>query len=167
LIDKALLGVRLFRFVQFFFDLWFLLFINHRSLRLQSACLVFRSHSGASWRNSDSLAHFKEGDLALALALIFEVAREGPSLVLSAPFLGDLGGQVLRLFFHTLVEIEVDLSGNELGLSGFRTSVRLLRHELLVILLQLRPGRIRGDLASIIFGANLTHSSFEAFDNLF
>lgn len=75
------------------------------------------------------------GDLAVTFALVLPCARVCPVSVCGTPIVGGLCCKLISLLFDTLVDVEVDLGRNELGLAARCRRSLLLRYKILVVLL--------------------------------
>ena len=97
----------------------------------------------------------------LVVADILPLASVLPVLVDLAPLLSCLFGKIVSLFVDALIDVEVDLSTDKLGLTLGEGSLGGL--ERLVGLFQSGGWRLRGHLPRIILGANLAHVSTRSF----
>ena len=132
---------------------------------------VFGFHSLDGWllvTLGISLLHDLSADLELRdllveliIADILPLASVLPVVVDLAPLFSRLSGKIVSLFVDALIDVEVDLSTDKLGLTlGEGALSRLQR---LVGLLQSGGWRLCGHLARIILGANLAHVSTRSF----
>ena len=112
----------------------------------------------------DLLAHLEMRDfnsLIILTALVFPDSSVLPFFIFFAPLIGNFSCNFFSFFSHRLVCVEIDFRVNELGFRGWSSGCYwLLRGDKLTIVFSLKR-RFRGisrNFASVILGANLSHS---------